>query len=99
MRFVFEVKRGSSTSSEIDEDLRRLSCFLSASECEARAFLLVISEKRAPSRFVVGGNSVRRFVDIPNANGRFKVRRTLKAASSFNRTESAHYVSIIEVFA
>ncbi len=96
--FVIEVKRGSATTREIDSDLARLYHYLHASHVDARAFLIVISESSAHRRFVKDGKSILGVHAIPNCDGHFRVRRTVKAAASFSGKESAHYVSLIEVF-
>lgn len=96
LRCILEVKRGSATESEINNDLKRLHCFLAATNANVQAFLLVICEGRAPSRFVQNGVSVRGLKQIPNTNGHYRVRRTVKAASSFSGKSSAQYVCLIE---
>lgn len=98
VRFVIEVKRGSAPRREIDGDLQRLHKFLGASNKDARAFLFVVSESRAPERFVKGGQSILGVHPIPEEQGHFRVRRTVKAAASFSGKETAHYVCLIEVF-
>ncbi len=98
VHFVMEVKRGSAVKSSIDEDLRRLHSFLCGTQTHARAFLIVISESRAPSRFVHEGKSLLGAHDIPGSTGCFHVRRTVKAAASFSNKSSAHYVCLLEVF-
>ena len=96
VRLVIEVKRGSADNAKIDEDLRRLYNYLCVSNNDARALLFVISESRPPNRFVSGGKAVRRKITIKNCDGHFLVRRTLKAARSLCKKETAHYVCLIE---
>lgn len=98
VRFVFEVKRGSATEREINTDLSRLYGFLRATRTQARAFLFVVCEGRAHPRFIRDGKSRLGVHDLPGNIGHFRVRRTVKAAASFSRKESAHYVCLIEVF-
>lgn len=98
VRFVIEVKRGSAPAREINSDLKRLYRYLQASHVEARAFLMVISEGVALRRFVRDGKSILGVHEIPGCSGHFRIRRTVKAAASFSGKESAHYVSLIEVF-
>lgn len=98
VRFVIEVKRGSAPDREINSDFVRLHSYLRASNNDARAFLFVISESSAHRRFVKDGKSILGMQDIPNCDGHFRVRRTVKAAASFSGKETAHYVCLIEVF-
>lgn len=98
VRFVFEVKRGSSNAQSIDEDLFRLHRLLLVSDSNVRGFLVVVAESRAPTRFVKNGKSILGKHDIPRTDGHYRVRRSVKAAASFSGTESAHYVCLIEVF-
>ena len=82
----------------IDEDLRRLYNFLLSHPGNVRCFLILISEAKAPTRFVLNGKSKLGTHEIPNCDGCFHVRRTVKAAASFSNKKSAHYVCLIEVF-
>ena len=93
-----EVKRGSAAKAAIDEDLKRLHAFLRVSQTNARCFLIVVSESKAPHRFVSEGASRRGTHGIPGCEGCFHVRRTVKAAASFSNKTSAHYVCLLEVF-
>jgi len=101
VQFVIEVKRASASDALIDEDLQRLFHFKTVSRPEARAFLIVASESTLPARFVDPEKGISRLHphEIPGTNGVYHVRRTVKAASSFERKESAHFVCICEVFA
>lgn len=98
VRFVIEVKRASASNSEINSDLLRLHNFLSATQNGARAFLFIVSESNAPSRFVKSGKSWLGAHEIPKCTGNFRVRKTVKAAASFSGKEKAHYVCLIEIF-
>jgi len=100
VQFVFEVKRASSTQQSINEDLRRLYSFKEQCQTEARAFLIVASERKLPERFVdeKKGKSRLHSHEIPETTGCYHVRRTVKAAASFERKETAHFVCIVEVF-
>ncbi|WP_155987027.1 hypothetical protein [Thioalkalivibrio sp. ALE11] len=98
VQFVMEVKRGSAANANINDDLKRLYTFLSGTQTNARAFLIVVSESKAPARFVAGGKSRLGSHPIPDSLGCFHVRRTVKAAASFSNKNSAHYVCLIEVF-
>jgi hypothetical protein len=95
---VIEVKRGDARSRLVDEDLRRLHAYLEGATPGTRCFLFVVSESRAPTRFVEDGQSRRGFHAIARTEATYVVRRTVKAAASFSGTESAHYVCLIEVF-
>jgi len=98
VRFVIEVKRGSAPKGEIDSDLSRLYHYLKNSDTAPRAFLIVISEGSAHRRFIKDGKSILGMHQIPACDGHFRIRRSVKAAASFSGKESAHYVSLIEVF-
>ena len=98
VKFIIEVKRGSAPQAEINRDLIRLHNYLKVANNGARAFLFVMSESSAPRRFVKNGKSWLGAHPIPNCSGNFRVRRTVKAASSFSGKETAHYVCLIEVF-
>lgn len=96
--FVMEVKRGSASKSSINEDLRRLYNFLQLHPGHVRGFLIVISEAKSPTRFVLNGKSKLGSHKIPKCDGCFHIRRTVKAAASFSNKKIAHYVCLIEVF-
>lgn len=98
VHFVMEVKRGSATAASMNDDLKRLYTFLCATPTQARAFLIVVSESKAPRRFVANGKSILGTHPIPDSDGCFHVRRTVKAAASFSNKSSAHYVCLLEVF-
>ena len=98
VQFVMEVKRGSAARAAIDDDLTRLYSFLRVTETKARCFLIVVSESKAPNRFISDGKSRLGTHCIPNCKGCFHVRRTVKAAASFSNKRSAHYVCLLEVF-
>lgn len=97
-RFVIEVKRGNASVQSMNDDLARLHSFLENAAVGTRCFLLVVSESRAPSRFVKDGKSKLGAHEIPGTSGKFHVRRSVKAAASFSGKESAHYVCLIEIF-
>lgn len=100
VRFAIEVKRGSASESLINDDLRRLLALKRATGNDVRAFLVIASEAHLPERFVVdAGHSRLHPHQIPGTKGAYYVRRTVKAAPSFQRTGSAHYVCMVEVFA
>ena len=100
VQFVFEIKRASSSKQSIDDDLRRLYAFKQQCQTQARAFLIIASEGKLPERFVDKhkGKSRLHSHEIPETAGCYHVRRTVKAAASFERKETAHYVCIVEIF-
>jgi hypothetical protein len=98
VRFVIEMKRGSSSRESIDADLRRLDYFRTQAAVGVRCFLFVVSEGMAPGRFVKDGQSRKGQQEIQGSTTScFRVRRSVKAAASFSGKESAHYVVFIEV--
>ena len=101
VQFVFEVKRGNAPKAQIDQDLKRLVSFKQQCRPEARAFLIVASEASLPKRFVdpEKGRSKLHAHPVPETTGVYHVRRTVKAASSFDNKMTAHFVCICEVFA
>jgi hypothetical protein len=97
-KFVIEVKRGNASTQTINADLTRLHAFLQVATNGTRCFLFIVSESRAPTRFVKDGKSILGAQNIPGTTGNFRVRRSVKAAASFSGKESAHYVCLLEVF-
>jgi hypothetical protein len=97
-RFVIEVKRGNANTKSIYEDLSRLHALLKVAIKGTRCFLFIVSESRAPRHFVKDGKSIFGSHAIPGTSGKYRVRRSLKAAASFSGKESAHYVCLLEVF-
>ncbi len=98
-RFVIEVKRGDAAVRLINEDLRRLHGYLGVATAGTRCFLFIVSEGRAPARFVEDGAARRGVHPIPaTQGGTYVVRRAVKAAASFSGKESAHYVCLLEIF-
>jgi hypothetical protein len=97
-KFVIEVKRGNAGPQSIDEDLCRLHNYLQVATEGTRCFLFIVSESLAPRRFVKEGKSILGAHPIPESTGYFRVRRSVKAASSFSGKETAHYVCLLEVF-
>lgn len=101
VQFVIEVKRASANEALVNKDLKRLLYFKQVCRPEARAFLIIASESDLPERFVDPDQGISRLHPhpIPDSDGVYHVRRTVKAASSFEKKTSAHYVCICEVFA
>lgn len=97
-KFVIEVKRGNATTQSLNDDLTRLHSFLKVATARTRCFLFVVSESLAPRRFVKDGKSILGAHPIPGCTGHFRVRRSVKAATSFSGKETAHYVCLLEVF-
>jgi len=95
---IIEVKRGSSSPSVINEDLKRLAATKDINP-HVRAFLILVSESRRPKRFVdKRGKGIRGEIQFGDNNFYCQVRRACKAALSFERKDSAHYACIVEVF-
>lgn len=99
VQFVFEVKRGTVDDSHFDKDILRLKRYLSASDNDSRAFLLVISEEHRPSKFVNerDGKAIMGKQYIEETGIYYKIHRVLKAAHSFEKKNKAHYVCLVEV--
>ena len=96
---VIEVKRGSAQWGGVQSDLRRLAEFKHHNQ-NARAFLLLVSEGQLPETFVDdGGWSQRGKKIIKGERAHYRVRRTCKAARTFQAVDTAHYACMIEVFA
>ncbi len=94
---MIEVKRASGAGVKIDEDLTRLA-ELKSLNSELRTFLIVISERSRPKRFVTeSGCALTNRPSIAGTSCVFKVRRVCKATASFKKTETAHYACLIEV--
>lgn len=97
--FVIEVKRGSASQKEIDNDLKRLAAINSVNT-SLRTMLFVVCEAKRHGRFVSAeGQSIRGLHQIPDDAGHFRVRRTFKAAHAFKTRDTAQYASLVEVFA
>lgn len=97
-RFVLEVKRADASKQLIDSDLIRLHNYLAQATPGTRCFLIVVSERKSPKRFVKEGKSILGEHKIAATDGHYRVRRSVKAAASFSGKSSAHYVCLIEVF-
>lgn len=98
VRYIIEVKRGNSTWTEIQQDLKRLFEARRLSSAQVRCFLFVICERyRRPELITKEGQSDLAEQAINGVNGLFKVRRTCKAAASFGNRETAHYACLVEV--
>jgi hypothetical protein len=95
---VVEVKRASSSSELINQDLRRLAT-VKAHKPHIRAMLFLVSEAARPRRFVSPrGTAILGPHGIPRMNACYRVRRACKATAAFSGRESAHYACIVEVF-
>ncbi len=94
-RCVIEVKRSSSPTGLIDEDLVRLQG-LKRAQPSIRAFLVVVSEGSRPRRYV----SDKGVFDLKfsgQGGVEFSIRRAWKASASFKNVGAAHYVCVLEV--
>ncbi len=95
---IIEVKRAKAGAGLINKDLKRLHDCLSQND-DIRAFLIIVSEKHLPNRFVTeAGVAVNGKKKIPGSEGFHRVRRVCKAAGSFTRRKSVHYSCLIELF-
>jgi len=89
--------RGSASKNAVNDDLRRL---LEAKKALplVRAFLLLISERKRPARFVKPDSfAIRRKHSIPDTDGHCYVRAVLKAVPAVRSLDKAHYACAIEV--
>ena len=94
---VLEVKRGSASNAAVNDDLRRL-LEIKKAKPDVRAFLLLVSEGRRPTRFVTAESfAVRKRLVIPKANGHCHVRAVMKAVPTVKSLDNAHYACAIEV--
>lgn len=94
---VLEVKRGSASTAGVNDDLRRLLEIRRAMP-NVRAFLLLISEGKRPSRFVTEKSfAVRKKLPIPSSDGHCFVRAVMKAVPAVKSLDNAHYACAIEV--
>lgn len=97
-RFIIEVKRASAPKGQIDADLQRLAA-VRQTHPGVRTFMFVIAEAHRPKRFVdKEGKSFTGKHAIPNSQGHYRVRRTLKAAHAYSDTGSAQYACLVEVY-
>ena len=95
--FALEVKRGSASATSIESDLRRLLQMKEA-QPHIRAFLLLISEKKRPIRYVTSQSfAVKRKLPIKGSNGHCRVRAVMKAVPAIKSLDNAHYGCAIEV--
>ncbi len=96
-KYVIEVKRNTAARQFIDDDLYRLHSLLMAKSDATRCFAVIVSESKSPRRFVKDGKARLGNYPIPSCSGTYRVRRVVKAATSFEGKESAHYVCMLEV--
>lgn len=97
VQYVLEVKRGSASTAGVNDDLRRL-LELKKALPHIRAFLLVVSERKRPRRFVTSKSfAVRRKLHIPDTDGHCYVRAVMKAVPAIKSLDNAHYACAIEV--
>ena len=102
VRYVFEVKRGSSTEEKIKKDLNKLYKFkevVSRSSTLANGYLIILTERRSLKNYIKDGVGITKYQKIPECSVRFKVRRVVKAASSFEDVgkKKANYGILIQV--
>lgn len=103
---IIEIKRATASTKEIRGDLCRLHRFLTHTHAaEARAFLVLVAQGHVPRRFGKdapyvnqdNGLATKGPYHVPNSDITYRVRRLLKAATSFNNSKRAHYVLLLEV--
>jgi len=97
VQYVFEVKRGSASTAAVNDDLRRL-LELKKARPKVSAFLLLVSERRLPARFVTPKSfAVKKKLSIPATDGHCYVRAVMKAVPAVKSLQNAHYACAIEV--
>ena len=97
VEFALEAKRGGAPPAVIEEDLRRLAQ-LKKARPGIRAFLLLISERRRPKRFVTDeGKRVTRVIKITGTDAYCRVRVVMKAVPAVTKLDNAYYGCAIEV--
>ena len=97
VQYVFEVKRGSASTAAVNDDLRRL-LELKRARPKVSAFLLLVSERRLPARFVTPKSfAVKKKLPIPKTDGHCYVRAVMKAVPAVKSLQNAHYACAIEV--
>jgi hypothetical protein len=95
-RIVIEVKRAKAPINQIDADIERLIAVRSALP-DVTTYLIVVAEAERPKRFVSeSGKAIRKHQDI--GDGRFEVRRVLKAAHTFKEPKHCQYACLIETY-
>lgn len=95
--FALEVKRGSASPASVEADLRRLLQMRRARP-KTRAFLLLISEQRRPTRFVHPTSfAVKKKIPIEGTDGHCRVRAVMKAVPAIKSLDNAHYGCAVEV--
>jgi hypothetical protein len=97
--YVFELKLAKATNTLIDKDLSRLAAF-QATRKGVRAFLIVLSEADRHNRFVTDkGQTHKGTHKVPDSDGTYMIRRTVKAASAYVNRDKGNYATMVEVFA
>lgn len=112
IHYIVEVKRALAPISKIKADIARLHKCLTVMPEGTRAFVLIVSQARKPRKIngfgdLVTENGVatkpsqRRIAVSEDFLVPIKIRRVCKASASFDamKSNSAHYVVLIEVFA
>jgi hypothetical protein len=98
-RFVVEVKRSAAGNEQINNDLKRLA-EIRRRLPTVRSYFFLISEGVRPQRFVsANGGSIKGVQEIPESQGHFRTRCTLKAIPIFSNPDIGQYCCLIEVFA
>jgi hypothetical protein len=103
---IIEINRATASTKEIQADIRRLQQFLTHTRvADARAFLVLAAQRHIPRRPVGDapyvnqetGLATKGPYNLHDNDITYRVRRLLKAATSFNKSKRAHYVLLFEV--
>src|ERR1039457_516315 len=97
VQYVLEVKRGSASTAALNDDLRRLS-ELKMARPKVRAFLLLVSERRLPTRFVTPKSFAgKKKLPTPKTTAPCYFRAVINVFSAVKSLQNAHYACSIEV--
>lgn len=97
--YIIEVKRSQAAKGLIERDIKRVYEALALSPGKFRGLLFVVSQSSIPKQFVTeDGVSKKGPHRLEGTDAWYVVRRTCKAASSFQQFDTAHFACLIEVF-
>jgi len=95
---IIEVKRWGAAQKLVDGDVDRLATSLRLLPRTARAFVIVVSERDRPSRYLTAKNLAKKGAMSTRAGSTYRVRRVVKALSTAAPgSKSGHYVCLLEV--
>lgn len=98
VKVIIEVKRWAAAQKLVEGDVDRLATSLRLLPRTARAFVIVVSERDRPSRYLTAKNLARKGVMSTRARSTYRVRRVVKAVSTAALgSKSGHYVCLLEV--